>query len=362
MPGYLELKDLTKDYRKVRGIDDVSFSCAEGSLTVLLGPSGAGKTTTLNIVAGILQETSGDVLKNGNSLMGLAPRDRNVSMTFEDYVLYPTYSIFENIASPLRAHRLASSEIDSKVRRIAEAVGIDEHLDKLPSQVSGGQKQRTALARCLVRDADIYLLDEPIAHLDAKLRHRMRAEFKRIHEEMGKTMIYVTHDSREAMALADQIVVLNKGHVVQIGTPDDVFSNPVNTFVATLLGDPAMNLVDFKVRKVEGNAIWLGEKDEVEVPGRPKQECPEVVKLGFRPFKATLRRTKTAHSVAGAIYVFESVEDTRVFTVDVGDNLVKVVTARDADFGINEQVFVEIAPDAMYLFDSTNGDRIEMRG
>ena len=362
MSDFLEIRNLTKDYRKVRGIDDVSFACREGSLTVLLGPSGAGKTTTLNIVAGILQESSGDVLRDGKSLRGVPARDRKISMTFEDYVLYPTHSIYENIASPLRAQKQRNEEIDARVRRIAEVVGIHEHLEKLPAQVSGGQKQRTALARCLVREADIYLLDEPIAHLDAKLRHRMRAEFKRIHKELGKTMIYVTHDYREALALADTIVVLDKGRVIQTGSPDEVFSRPINTFVATLLGEPPMNLVDFEVRADRDGTLLLGKGDtDFAMSGVPVAAIPRRVKLGFRHFNARLQKTRGEHSVEGSIYVTESIEDARVFTVAVGDNLIKVVTPRDTQFEINQRVFIEMNPKAVHLFDGDSGRRIEMR-
>lgn len=362
MLEYLEARNLTKDYRQARGIDDVSFSCREGSLTVLLGPSGAGKTTTLNIIAGILQETSGEVFRNGKSLRGVPPWERNVSVTFEDYALYPTHSIYENIASPLRARKVKNEEVEEKVTRIAEMVGIHEHLEKLPSQVSGGQKQRTALARCLVREADIYLLDEPIAHLDAKLRHRMRAEFKRIHKELGKTMIYVTHDYREAMALADNIVVLNEGRVVQAGPPGEVFFDPVNTFVATLLGEPPMNLVDFEVRNIQDGSLVLGKNGtELTVQGVPTGAVPKNVKLGFRHFSSTLQGTRGSHSVEGTIYVMESIEDTKVFTVAVGDNLVKVVTPRATHFELNQQVFIDLDPQATYLFDGQTGDRIELR-
>lgn len=362
MANYLEIRNLTKDYRRVRGIDQVSFSCREGTLTVLLGPSGAGKTTTLNIIAGILQETSGEVFRNGQSLQGVPPWSRKVSVTFEDYALYPTHSIYENIASPLRAHGVRNEEVDSRVRRIAEMVGIHEHLEKLPAQVSGGQKQRTALARCLVREADLYLLDEPIAHLDAKLRHRMRAEFKRIHKELSKTMIYVTHDYREAMALADQIVVMNKGRVVQTGTPGEVFTNPVNTFVATLLGEPPMNLVDMAVEQVDnGNVVLAMNSSKLSLRGIPSGVVPRKVKVGFRHFNSRLQRSKGGFSIEGSVYVTESIEDTKVFTLTVGDNLVKVVTPREAHFDINERVFIELDPETTYLFDGETGERIAVR-
>jgi ABC-type sugar transport system ATPase subunit len=359
MPGYLEIKNLTKQYPRVKGIDDVSFSCAEGSFTVLLGPSGAGKTTTLQIVAGILQETSGDVLREGKSLRTLAPQDRAISMVFEDYALYPTYSVFENIASPLRLRKIPADEVEARVTKIAKLIGIDQHLEKLPSQISGGQKQRTALARCLIRDAEIYLLDEPIAHLDAKLRHRVRGELKRVHKDLGKTMIYVTHDYREALALADSVVILNKGKVVQIGSPEEVFYRPRNVFVATLLGEPPMNLVDFdeatperdgQVLSKGGRRVHLREGAGSAVRGR--------VRLGFRHFAAALQPQDGDNCIEGSVYVSELMEDSKVYSVMVGDNLVKVLTPRDSRFDINQRVYVRVNPQALYLFDGETGERI----
>jgi len=359
MPEYLEIRNLGKDYGKVKGIDDISFTCAEGSFTVILGPSGAGKTTTLNIIAGILQESSGDVLRNGASLKTVAPQDRNISMVFEDYALYPTFSVYENIASPLRVRKVGQGELDAKVRRIAKILGIDEHLDKLPSQVSGGQKQRTALARCLVRDADIYLLDEPIAHLDAKLRHRMRGEFKRIHKDLGKTMIYVTHDYREALALADSVVILDKGRIVQVGSPDEVFFRPRNTFVATLLGEPPMNLVAFESAKAEDGSLRLA-KDGIQLalPGMSALATRGKVRLGFRHFTARLLPREEKCCLGGAVYVSEQMEDTRVYTIMVGEDLVKVVTPRETQFEINQRVFIQLDPASVYLFDGESGEWI----
>jgi ABC-type sugar transport system ATPase subunit len=359
---YLEIRNLSKQYQKVKGIDDVSFDCVEGSFTVLLGPSGAGKTTTLQIIAGILQETSGHVLRNGSSLGAISPQNRNISMVFEDYALYPTFSVFENIASPLRVRKVPADEVSSRVRRMAKLLGIDEHLEKLPSQISGGQKQRTALARCLVRDAEIYLLDEPIAHLDAKLRHRMRGEFKRIHKDLGKTMIYVTHDYREALALADSVVVLNKGRVVQIGPPDEVFSRPRNIFVATLLGEPPMNLVRFDSAEADNGGLMLAKGDMrvrlgsgAQIPGHGK------ITLGFRHFTAGLQAKEEQNCIPGSVYVSELMEDAKVFSIMVGDNLVKVLAPRDARYEINQRVFIKVNPQALYLFDGESGERMDAR-
>jgi multiple sugar transport system ATP-binding protein len=360
MSEYLEVRNLVKKYPKATGIDDISFSCAEGSFTVLLGPSGAGKTTTLNIIAGILQESSGDVLRRGSSMRSITPQDRNISMVFEDYALYPTFSVFENIASPLRARKVPQAEVTAKVQKIAALLGIDAHLEKLPAQVSGGQKQRTALARCLIRDAEIYLLDEPIAHLDAKLRHRMRGEFKRIHKDLGKTMIYVTHDYREALALADSVVVLNHGKVVQIGPPDEVFSRPKTIFVATLLGEPPMNLVRFDEARTESGALTLS-RPGLKTVIRGAGAMSGKVTLGFRHFTASLAAQPSENTLEGSVYVSELMEDSRVYSIMVGDNLVKVLTPRDALYDINQRVYIRLDPRALHFFDGESGERIEAR-
>ncbi len=359
MPEYLEIRNLSKQYGRTKGIDDVSFSSTEGSFTVILGPSGAGKTTTLRIIAGILQETAGDVVRNGQSLKAVRPQDRNISMVFEDYALYPTFSVFENIASPLRVRKVAADEVDSRVKKIAKLLGIDEHLEKLPSQISGGQKQRTALARCLIRDAEIYLLDEPIAHLDAKLRHRMRGEFKRIHKDLGKTMIYVTHDYREALALADTVVILNKGAVVQIGPPDEVFSLPRNIFVATLLGEPPMNLVGFDDAQMENGGLVLSRgATKVVVRGVSAPPVRGKVTLGFRHFTASLQPSAGDNCIDGFVYVSELMEDRKVYSIMVGESLVKVLTPRETKFDINQRVFIRLDPQALHLFDGASGERI----
>ncbi len=362
MPEYLEIRNLTKQYPRVKGIDDVSFSCAEGSFTVLLGPSGAGKTTTLQIIAGILQDTSGDVLRKGESLRRLPPQVRGISMVFEDYALYPTYSVYENIASPLRLRKVAAAEVEARVQKMAKLIGIDEHLHKLPSQISGGQKQRTALARCLIRDAEIYLLDEPIAHLDAKLRHRVRGELKRIHKDLGKTMIYVTHDYREALALADSVVIQNKGKVVQIGSPEEVFYRPRNVFVATLLGEPPMNLVDFdEVKPGQGGQVLRKAGRAMMVRGVPDAPAHGRVRLGFRHFAAALQPQDGDNCIEGSVYVSELMEDSKVYSITVGESLVKVLTPRDVRYDINQRVYIRVDPKALYLFDGDTGERIGAR-
>jgi multiple sugar transport system ATP-binding protein len=362
MSEYLLLRDLVKEYSPGKGIRDVSFSCDEGSFTVILGPSGAGKTTTLNLIAGLLQPDAGEIRMGDRDVSRVQPQDRRVSMAFEDYALYPTHSIYENIASPLRARKESEETVRGKVESIAALVGIDQHLHKLPSQVSGGQKQRTGLARCLVRDADFYLLDEPIAHLDAKLRHRMRGEFKRIHKELGKTMLYVTHDYREALALADVIIVMDEGMIVQIGSADEVFSWPRNTFVATLLGDPPMNLVPFETARVRGGELFLSSEIgsiAVADTSLPDMEQDGVV-LGFRDFTVELGGPK--EGIPGSVYVYEPIEDQKVYTISVGETRVKVRTPRNVTRDLNEQVSIKLNPRKIHLFDAKTGENIVGRG
>jgi len=364
MNAYFEVKNLTKKYKKVLGIKDVTFSCNEGDFIVILGPSGAGKTTTVKIIAGVVDQTEGDVCLKGKCINSVEPQKRNISMVFEDYALYPHISVFENIASPLRIRNFSENEIKKKVESIAELVGIEKHLDKLPSQISGGQKQRTGLARCLIRDADIYILDEPIAHLDAKLRHRMRGEFKRIHKELGKTMIYVTHDFREALSLADKVIILDKGYIKQIGTAMEVFNKPVDTFVATLFGEPPMNLINFSSAVINNGILELKAKDSESsfFKNFPMKDAvlPEV-QLGFRHFTVSLSSEKRDNTLKGKVYVYEIIEGKKAYTISVGGDLVKVLTNRSTDFKLNQEIYITLDPKSIYLFDKKTSLRIKTR-
>jgi multiple sugar transport system ATP-binding protein len=248
----IEVRDLVKEFASherrrrsgvVRAIDDVSLATEEGEYLVLLGPSGCGKTTLLRTIAGLEQPTSGDVLIDGDVVTGLPPRARSIAMVFQSYALYPHKTVLGNIVFPLRAHGMATGERDKRARKAAELLGIDHLLERKPRQLSGGERQRVALARALVREPQVFLLDEPLSNLDAKLRASARDELKRFQDEIGTTTIYVTHDQVEAMGLGDRIAVLNQGTVRQIGHPVEVYDDPADTFVATFIGSPPMNLV-----------------------------------------------------------------------------------------------------------------------
>jgi multiple sugar transport system ATP-binding protein len=245
MPHSVELQQLTKRFEgnSRPAVDDVSLAIDEGEYLVLLGPSGCGKTTLLRTIAGLEQPSSGDVLIGGIRMNGLPPRVRRIAMVFQSYALYPHKTVRQNIAFPLRAAGVDKEERDEKITWAAELLGLTDLLDRRPRQLSGGERQRVALARALVRDPSVFLLDEPLSNLDAKLRAAARNDLKDFHAQVKTTTIYVTHDQVEAMGMGDRIVVMLDGHVHQVGRPQEVYEHPVDTFVATFLGSPPMNLV-----------------------------------------------------------------------------------------------------------------------
>jgi ABC-type sugar transport system ATPase subunit len=241
----VEVRDLHKhfDGGRVRAIDGVELATKEGEYLVLLGPSGCGKTTLLRTIAGLEEPTSGDVLIGGQVVTGLPPRVRRVAMVFQSYALYPHKTVLANIVFPLRAVGMSREEREGRARGAAERLGITRLLERKPRQLSGGERQRVALARALVRDPSVFLLDEPLSNLDAKLRSSARDELKRFQQDVGATTVYVTHDQSEAMGLGDRIAVMSEGRVRQVGAPAEVYDDPADTFVATFIGSPPMNLV-----------------------------------------------------------------------------------------------------------------------
>jgi multiple sugar transport system ATP-binding protein len=252
----IEMKNIVKQYGDgFPAVNDVSIDVEDGELMILVGPSGCGKSTLLRMIVGLEDITSGDMLIGGDRVNDLAPRDRNLSMVFQNYALYPHLSVFENIAFPLRlSKKFSDEEIKSKVHEAAETLELTEHLDRKPSNLSGGQRQRVAMGRAIVRDARAFLFDEPLSNLDAKLRGQMRTEISRIQRRLGVTTVYVTHDQTEAMTLGDRVAVLRKGLLQQLATPRELYEQPVNLFVAGFIGSPPMNLLPAKVK---GNQVEL---------------------------------------------------------------------------------------------------------
>ena len=240
----IKLSKVGKYYGKVKVIESVSLSIGKGEFVVFVGPSGSGKSTLLRMVAGLEEITSGDCEISGKRVNDLAPKERGVAMVFQNYALYPHMTVFENLAFALKVQGLQKAEIQSRVADVSKIVQLGEYLERKPAQLSGGQRQRVAMARAMVRDTGLFLFDEPISNLDAKLRSQMRVEIRKLHDALGATSIYVTHDQTEAMTLADRIVVLDKGNIEQVGTPHELYKSPRTRFVAGFLGSPSMNFIE----------------------------------------------------------------------------------------------------------------------
>lgn len=270
----VDVQGITKRFGDQTVLSQLNLSVKDGEFLVLLGPSGCGKTTLLRIIAGLEVSTSGDIVIGTRNVTRLRPKDRNIAMVFQNYALYPHLTIFENIAFPLRV-RGERSQVDEKVRWAASIVEIEDILDRKPRQTSGGQRQRTALARSLVRNPEVFLLDEPLSNLDAKLRHSAREELRQFQERVSLTTIYVTHDQVEAMGLGDRIVVMSNGDIRQIGTPKDIYANPADRFVATFVGTPPMNLVP-------GEGQSIGFRPESFFPLLQSNGRTDLLQIDFR--------------------------------------------------------------------------------
>lgn len=265
----VEARSIRKEFGNVHAVDGIDLLAREGEFLVLLGPSGCGKTTLMRMIAGLEGPTAGDIVIGGEVVTHLPPRARNIAMVFQSYALYPHMTVERNISFPLRAARMPAGKIKAKVDWAARMFSIERYLDRKPRQLSGGERQRVALARAVVREPVVFLLDEPLSNLDAKLRNSARDELKQLQRRLGTTMIYVTHDQAEAMGLGDRIAVLNKGRIYQVGTPQEIYGAPANVFAATFIGSPPMNLIeeadsyvgfrpeDFLPREIEpsGNAV-----------------------------------------------------------------------------------------------------------
>jgi multiple sugar transport system ATP-binding protein len=271
----VETRHVIKLFDEVRAVDGIDLTASEGEFLVLLGPSGCGKTTLMRMIAGLERPTAGDIVIGGEVVTDLPPRARNVAMVFQSYALYPHLTVEKNIAFPLRAVGMAGDEVRRKVEWAAKMFGIGHLLERKPRQLSGGERQRVALARAVVREPVVFLLDEPLSNLDAKLRNSARDELKQFQRELGTTTIYVTHDQVEAMGLGDRIAVLNRGKICQVGTPQEIYDRPMDTFVATFIGSPPMNLV-------EDGTTFVGFRPEGFLPREVQSDPHDAVVIPFR--------------------------------------------------------------------------------
>src|ERR1700719_2617665 len=285
--GQVVLKGINKFYDSVHAVKDFNLQIRDKEFVVFVGPSGGGKTTTLRMIAGLEAISSGDVSIDGNVVNELAPMDRDIAMVFQNYALYPHMSVYDNMAFGLKMRKFERPEIEKRVREAADILGIGELLVRKPRQLSGGQRQRVAVGRAIVRHPRVFLFDEPLSNLDAKLRVQMRVELKKLHERLGTTAIYVTHDQVEAMTLGDRVVVMHDGQVQQVGDPMELYNQPANRFVAGFIGSPAMNFAQVRIA-AENGSLWAESEDlRIKVPapmvGRLGPYAGKEATLGVRP-------------------------------------------------------------------------------
>jgi ABC-type sugar transport system ATPase subunit len=358
----VEIENMTKRYGKITAVDGMSLSLGDGEFFVVLGPSGAGKTTTLKSVAGLVDIDEGEVKIGGRTMTQIEPYQRNVGMAFESYALYPQKTVFDNLASPLKSGRTGTYSAQDQKQRIdlvTTTLGINPLLKRFPRELSNGQRQRVALGRVLVREADVYLLDEPLSHLDAKLRAAMRAELKQLGEMSSTTSLYVTHDYQEALSLGDRIAVLHHGRVVQVGTPEQIWQEPKNAFVAKELGQPEINLIDAEV--VDGHVRQVSQESEgnsgieFPVPHDVDLARGQRVRLGIRPSDLELVTPDSRSGpewlrVHGTVELAERLGRNVELAVHVGDVEVIVLTSSEHTAREGEAVEIQVRRREVHVF------------
>ncbi|MGE3797162.1 MAG: ABC transporter ATP-binding protein, partial [Thermomicrobiales bacterium] len=321
------LDRVVKRYGEVIAVNEVSLTVEDGEFVALVGPSGCGKTTTLNLIAGLLEMTDGDIYIGDRLINDLDPKDRDIAMVFQNYALYPNKTVYKNLAFPLQMRKMKKPDIDARVRETARLLSIEQLLERRPRELSGGQQQRVALGRALVRNPLVFLMDEPLSNLDAKLRVQMRAELKRFHQDISATIIYVTHDQLEAVTMADKMAVMNGGYLQQYDAPDIVYHHPVNTFVAGFVGSPAMNLM--RVRAiVENGETSLSSGNGWRYPlsdalaRRVAGSSTDEIVMGFRHNAIKVAPDGTPGTVPAMVYTVEPTGDITFVHARIGEEMI----------------------------------------
>lgn len=329
----IKLHHVSKIFNQVRVIDSLDLVIPDGKFTVLVGPSGCGKTTLLRMIAGLGPATSGQVLMDGQDITDLDPGKRDIAMVFQNYAIYPMMTVRDNIDFGLKNRKVPKAERQRRIAEVARMTGLTELLDRRPSTLSGGQRQRIALARAMVKQPKVFLMDEPLSNLDAKLRNSMRSELIELHKNLGTTFVYVTHDQVEAMAMADMIVLISKGKIMQKGNPRELYNDPDNTFTAQFMGTPPMNVFS----------------------------CDGKIQMGFRPERAELSRTENGKAVyrrKARIITCEMLGSETVYKVETGDGIM-MVKSRECEFEAGEECHLSV-PDEFVLFFDGEGQRIRL--
>jgi len=367
--GELNLQTLRKEFGEEGGehvvaVDDLDIDIRDGEFLILVGPSGCGKSTTLRCIAGLEQPTSGEIVLDGNPVTQRKPKDRNMAMVFQNYALYPHMTARENMAFGLRmTTEMSPDEIDTRVVDAAELMGIEDLLDKKPGELSGGQQQRVALGRAIVRDPEVFLMDEPLSNLDAKLRTQMRTELQDLQQDLNVTTIYVTHDQTEAMTMGDRIAILNHGELQQIGTPSECYQEPNNQFVAGFIGSPPMNFFDVEL----ADDTLVSDDFQVSIPDSARGELTgagsEFV-LGIRPEEILSQEDAAGNDDAFSIEVnvVEPLGDVTYLYTEFGGSEVTISVDRNTDIEPGDSVRIAFPQSEIHVFDPKTGEALITRG
>jgi multiple sugar transport system ATP-binding protein len=354
------LKNLTKRFGNVVAVNNLSIEVKNKEFLVLLGPSGCGKTTVLRCIAGLETQDEGEIYVGETLVNDLPPKERDVAMVFQSYALYPHMTAYENIAFPLKVKSVAELEIDQRVKRVADLLKITHLLDRKPKQLSGGEAQRVALGRALIREPKAFLMDEPLSNLDAKLRIYMRAELKRLQKDLGITTIYVTHDQVEAMTMADRVALLNQGILQQIGSPEELYQHPSNLFTAGFIGSPPMNFIDCYLSKdaekvyLDAGAFKLPLENNQAKMFKERNMGEEFV-LGIRPEDIKLEKKEKKGAIQGQVFTLEPLGAEVIVDIKIGETIFKVKENAMFKARTGENVWLSFNKDKIYIFDKKSG-------
>jgi len=361
----IKISKLVKTYGEGKAVDNVDINIKDSELFILLGPSGCGKTTTLLCIAGLIKPEEGEIWFDDQIVTSASnnyyerPQNRNVAMVFQDYAIYPHMTVFKNIAFPLEIKNMDKKEIEKLVNSTAKNLGIEELLERKPKQLSGGQRQRVALARAIVREPNAFLMDEPLSNLDAKLRIFARAELKKLHQRLGITTIYVTHDQIEAMSLGDRIAILNKGKIEQIDKPQTIFDFPKNLFVAGFIGSPPMNLIDGSVKEEDSRIYFTAKNINYEIPSKfskIKELKGKEIVLGIRPEDIELSKNETNNSIKASVEIIELTGREYETHLKVEEERIIALVRNIENFKINDEVNLIFNEEKLHFFNKETGE------
>jgi len=348
MKVYLE--KVTKKFGKTMAVDNINLEIKDKDFLALLGPSGCGKTTTLRLIAGLETPDTGNIYIGDTLVNDVPPKDRNVAMVFQSYALYPHMTSYDNISLPLKIRKVPKEEIREKVHNVAELLKIEELLDRKPGQLSGGQRQRVALARALVREPTVFLMDEPLSNLDAKLRVHMRTELKKMHRKLKITTIFVTHDQAEAMALAERIAIINQGTLQQVGSPKDVYDNPANAFVGGFVGSPPMNMWNGEIVEENGKLKIDTGFFRCPLPPNLEKNTTSTVILGVRLEDVIIAKEKEPNGIKARVDIIEPMGRELIATLLIGNAQVKMVAPSDRPLHIGDKINIKFKENKIHIF------------